>query len=186
MLNSHHLFAMGLAALLAGCSTLPPSMALDSKEYNAQNAGLVVGSLIEGGPYGTWLEFRDIKTGKTFGWGPKDDYSAWLPAGEYEVSSLGHRRGTMGPYSKPLRFTVTQGQINYLGEMVYACSSVAQPAATYGVKNCGFLAAGECTVPRADVYVCVEDRQGQAIKHFLQQHPEQSGLPVHNALMSRQ
>jgi hypothetical protein len=70
--------------------------------------------------------------------------------------------------------------------MVYACSSLAQPAATYGVKNCGFLAAGECTVPRADVYVCVEDRQGQAIKHFLQQHPEQSGLPVHNALMSRQ
>ncbi|AHZ77140.1 hypothetical protein DW66_2629 [Pseudomonas putida] len=144
----------------------------------------MIGALIGGGPYGTYLEFQDINSHKTYGWGPKDDYSAWLPAGEYEVTRLGHRRGVMGPYSSPLRFTVNQGKLNYLGEMVYDCSSVAQPVALYGVMNCGFLALDECTVPHATVNVCVVDRQGQAIKHFMQQHPEQSRLPVQNAVMS--
>jgi hypothetical protein len=185
MLKSHHIFAIGLAGLLAGCSSMPAPMALDSTVYNEQNAGLVVGALIQDGPYGTYLEFRDITSDKTYGWGAKDDYSAWLPAGEYEVSRLGHRRGVMGAYSKPLRFTVTQGKLNYLGEMVYGCSAVAQPVAMYGVMNCGFLALGECTVPHASVNVCVVDRQDQAIKHFLQQHPDKSLLPVHNAIMSR-
>lgn len=185
MLCSHHIVAIGLIGLMAGCSQMPTEMALDSTTYNAQNAGLVVGALIEGGPYGTYLEFQDINSHKTYGWGPKDDYSAWLPAGEYEVTRLGHRRGVMGPYSSPLRFTVNQGKLNYLGEMVYDCSSVAQPVAVYGVMNCGFLALGECTVPRASVNVCVVDRQDQAIKHFLQQHPEQSRLPVQSAVMSR-
>ncbi|MGC5703158.1 hypothetical protein J4P02_23440 [Pseudomonas sp. NFXW11] len=184
MLDSRNIFAIGLIGLLAGCSSMPAEMALNSPVYNAQNAGLVVGTLLEGGPYGTYLEFRDIKSDKTYGWGPKDDYSAWLPAGDYEVSRLGHRRGVMGAYSKPLRFTVTQGQLNYLGEMVYGCSAVAQPAAVYGVLNCGFLALGNCTVPRPSVNVCVVDRQDQAIKHFLQQHPEQASLLVHNAVMS--
>jgi hypothetical protein len=132
-----------------------------------------------------WSQFRDISNDKTYAWGPKDDYVAWLPAGDYEVSRLGNRQGAMGAYSKPLRFTVVQGQLNYLGELVYGCSTVAQPVAVYGVLNCGFLALGECTVPRASVNVCVVDRQDQAIKHFLHQHPEQSRLPVHNALMSR-
>jgi len=185
MLYSRYIVATGLAGVLAGCSSLPPEMALDSPVYNAKNAGLVVGTLIEGGPYGTYLEFRDNKTDKTYGWGPKDDYSAWLPAGDYEVSRLGHRRGVMGAYSKPLRFTVTQGQINYLGELVYGCSSVSQPAAVYGVMNCGLLAPGTCTVPSPSINVCVVDRQDQAIKHFVQQHPEQSQLAVHSALMSR-
>lgn len=185
MLDTHHIFAIGLVGLLAGCSSMPPEMALNSPVNNAKNSGLVVGSLIEGGPYGTYLEFRDIKSNKTYGWGPKDDYSGWLPAGEYEVSRLGHRRGVMGPYSKPLRFSVTQGQLNYLGEMVYGCSAVAQPAAVYGVMNCGLLALGECTVPSPSVNVCVVDREDQALKLFLQQHPEQKSLPVHNAVMSR-
>ncbi|MDS9879073.1 hypothetical protein RMI40_30015 [Pseudomonas protegens] len=184
MFGSRNIFAIGLIGLLAGCSSMPAEMALNSPVYNAQNAGLVVGALLEGGPYGTYLEFRDIKSDKTYGWGPKDDYSAWLPAGDYEVSRLGHRRGVMGAYSKPLRFTVTQGQLNYLGEMVYGCSAVAQPAAVYGVLNCGVLALGECTVPSPNVNVCVVDRQDQAIRHFLQQHPEQAPLPVRNAVMS--
>jgi len=186
MLCSHPLYAIGLIGLLAGCAQLPKDMALDSPVYNSQNAGLVFGTLIEGGPYGTYLEFRDIKSDKTFGWGPKDDYSAWLPAGVYEVSRLGHRRGVMGPYSRPLRFTVTQGQLNYLGEMVYGCSDVAQPVAVYGVMNCGLLALGNCTVPSPSVNVCVVDRQDQAVKRFLQQHPAKFHLPVHNAVMSRE
>lgn len=185
MFRSRHILAFGLIGLLAGCSTLPKDNALNSSVYNAQNAGLVVGTLIEGGPYGTYLEFRDIKGGKTYGWGPKDDYSAWLPAGDYEVSRLGHRRGVMGAYSKPLRFSVTNGQINYLGEMVYGCSDVAQPVAVYGVMYCGFLALAECTVPSPSVNICVVDRQDQAIKRFLQQHPEYAPLPVHEAVMMR-
>ena len=91
----------------------------------------------------------------------------------------------MGAYSKPLSFTVTQGQLNYLGEMVYGCSAIAEPVAVYGVMNCGFLALGECTVPSPSVNICVVDRQDQTIAHFLQQHGEYEALPVHNAMMSR-
>ncbi|RZI73410.1 MAG: hypothetical protein EOP13_12010 [Pseudomonas sp.] len=185
MLGSQHILALGLTASLMGCSSLPEDIALNSPVYNAQNAGLVVGTLIEGGPYGTYLEFRDIKSDKIFGWGPKDDYSAWLPAGDYEVSRLGNRRGVMGPYYKSLRFSVAKGQINYLGEMVYDCSEVARPAAVYGVMDCGFLALGQCTVPRPSVNICVVDREAQAIGYFLHQHPEHAALPVHNAVMSR-
>lgn len=185
MPGSQHIVAIGLTALLTGCSSMPEDIALNSSVHNAQNAGLVVGTLLEGGPYGTYLEFRDIKSDKTYGWAPKDDYSAWLPAGEYEVSRLGNRRAVMGAYSRPLRFSVTKGQINYLGEVVYDCSSVAQPVALYGVMDCGFLALANCTVPRPSVNICVVDRQDQAISHFLQQHPEQAVLPVHNAVMSR-
>ncbi|MBD1553111.1 hypothetical protein [Pseudomonas typographi] len=185
MLSPYHIVAIGLAGLLAGCTPMPTSMALDSTAYNAQNAGLVVGALIEGGLYGTYLEFRDTSNGKTYGWGAQDDYSAWLPAGEYEVSRLGNRQGVMGAYSRPLRFTVKQGQLNYLGEMVYGCPTVAQPAAVYGVMSCGFLALGECTVPYASINVCVVDRQDQALKYFLQQHPERASLPVHSEVMSQ-
>lgn len=185
MLCSQHLFAISLIGSLVGCSSLPAEMALNSPVYDEKNAGLVVGALLEGGPCGTYLEFRDTKSNQTYGWGPKDDYAAWLPAGDYEVSGLGNRQGLMGAYSKPSRFTVTQGQLNYLGEMVYGCSAVAQPVAVYGVKNCGFLALGECSVPRPSVNVCVVDRQDQAIRHFLQEHPERQALPVHNAVMSR-
>lgn len=184
MFKTYPIVAIGLAGLLAGCAPMPTSMALDSTVYNAQNAGLVVGELLEGAPYGTFLKFRDTNTGKTYGWSAQDDYSAWLPAGEYEVSRLGHRRGVMGAYSKPLRFSVKQGQINYLGEMVYGCPALAQPAAVYGVINCGFLAMGECTVPGPTINVCVLDRQDQALKRFLQQHPERASLPVRNAVMS--
>ncbi|WP_024694854.1 hypothetical protein [Pseudomonas syringae] len=185
MLNPYHLVAIGLAGLLAGCATMPTAMTLDSTVYNVHNAGVVVGALIEGGPYGTYLEFRDTRSGKTYGWGARDDYSAWLPAGEYEVSRLGHRRGVMGAFSKPLRFTVNQGQLNYLGELVYGCSSIELPTAVYGVMDCGLLALGECTVPRGSINVCVVDRQLPALKHFLRQHPELASLPVHNAIMSR-
>lgn len=185
MLWSPHILAIGLIGLLGGCSSMPAEMALNSPVYDAKNAGLVVGTLLEGGPYGTYLEFRNVNSNKTYGWGPKDDFSAWLPAGDYQVSRIGHRRGVMGAYSKPLSFTVTQGQLNYLGEMVYGCSAIAEPVAVYGVMNCGFLALGECTVPSPSVNVCVVDRQDQTIAHFLQQHGEYEALPVHNAMMSR-
>lgn len=129
--------------------------------------------------------FRDIKTGKTYGWGAKDYYSAWLPAGQYEVSALGSRRGVMGPYQAPLRFDVVQGQINYLGEMVYGCSASTRPEALYGVKSCGFLALGTCSVPSPTVGVCIVDRQAQAVRSFLRKNPERSTLPVRSSLMAR-
>ncbi|MDZ5602766.1 hypothetical protein SJI00_08270 [Pseudomonas sp. RP23018S] len=180
MLRITALVAIGL---LTGCASLPAEMAVDSPLYNQNNAGLVVGSLSDGGPYGTFLEFRNKATGDVRGWGPKDDYAAWLPAGDYEVTQLGHRRGTMGPYSHALQFTVKKGQINYVGEMVYGCSDLAQPTAVYGVKYCGLLALGTCEVTSPDVNVCVVDRQQQAIKYFLRQHPQQSSLTVRSALM---
>lgn len=101
MRKTSQLLVVGVTALMSACSALPPEMALDSKVYSTENAGLVLGSLIEGGPYGTWISFRNVNSGKTYGWAPKDYYSAWLPAGTYEVNDLGSRRGLMGPYSKP-------------------------------------------------------------------------------------
>ncbi|MGE8496073.1 MAG: hypothetical protein ACN6O6_01085 [Pseudomonas sp.] len=185
MVKLHGLLAICLAGALAGCASMPEEMALDSTVHSEANAGLVVGALIEGGPYGTWLEFRDINTGKTYGWGAKNYYSAWLPAGEYEVSSLGSRRGVMGPYLKPLRFSVTQGQINYLGELVYGCPSSSRPDAVYGVKNCGFLALGSCSVPSPDVSICIVNRQEQAVRSFLLKNPDRADLPVRASLMGR-
>jgi hypothetical protein len=102
----------------------------------------------------------------------------------YEVSDLGSRRGVMGPYSKPLRFTVTTGQINYVGEMTYGCPLAARPAAIYGVKNCGFLALATCTVDYPSIGICVVDRQEQSLRTFVKQHPQFSQLPVKSAVMS--
>lgn len=184
MLKSRQALAIAFTGLLAGCSSMPAEMALDSKVYSAQNAGLVVGALIEGGPYGTWLEFHDINTGKDYGWGAKNYYSAWLPAGEYEVKALGSRRGVMGPYSTPLRFNVKQGEINYLGEMVYDCQSPARPTALYGVQNCGFLALGTCSIPNASAGICVVNRQAQAIRAFLKKNPDHAHMPVRTSVMS--
>ncbi|QXI40763.1 hypothetical protein [Pseudomonas xantholysinigenes] len=172
-----------LLLLGAGCAQMPAEMALDSPVYSASNAGLVVGSLNGAGPYGTWLEFRDEHSAKTFGWAAKDYYSAWLPAGTYQVSSLGSRRGTMGAFGQPLRFTVQAGQINYLGELVNDCSYPVQPTAYYGVMACGPLALGTCTVPRASVGLCVVDRQKQALRTFLKAQPRFAELPVRPALM---
>ena len=173
-----------LSVLITGCSSMPAEVALDSKAYSAENAGLVVGALIEGGPYGTWLEFRDVNTAKTYGWAAKDYYSAWLPAGVYEVSRLGSRRGAMAAYSKPLRISVKQGYINYLGEMTYGCPLLAQPEALYGVMSCGFLALGRCSVPSPSAGICIADRQQQAIRHFLKTHPEYAEMSVHSSVLS--
>lgn len=184
MFNTRLTFAIVFVSLLTGCSSMPTEIALGSKVYSAQNAGLVVGALIEGGPYGTWLEFREINTDKNYGWGAKDYYSAWLPAGEYEVQALGSRRGVMGPYSSPLRFNVKQGEINYLGEMVYDCQSPARPTALYGVQSCGFLAMGKCSVPHPTAGVCVVNRQEQTIRTFLKKHPDHADMPVRSSVMS--
>ncbi|MDO7928880.1 hypothetical protein Q6A51_19000 [Pseudomonas sp. KFB-139] len=184
MLKLRQLLAVCFVGSLAGCASMPDEMKLDSKVYSAQNAGLVVGTFIQEGAFGTWLGFRDVNTGKNYGWGAKDYYSAWLPAGEYEVSRMGARRGVMGAYSKPLRFTVKQGEINYLGEMVYGCPSSSPTAALYGVMSCGFLALGECTVPYPTERICVVDRQEQATRILLKQNPEYSNLPVRGSVMS--
>lgn len=185
MLKVRLFLVIFFAGLQVGCSSMPADMTLDSKEYSAQNAGLVVGALIEGGPYGTWLEFRDINTDKSYGWGAKDYYSAWLPDGDYEVRELGARRGVMGAYSGSLRFTVKRGHINYLGEMVYSCPPPARPAALYGVKSCGFLALGKCSVPSPTESICIVDRQEQAIRSFLKKHPEYLDMPVRSSVMAK-
>ncbi len=179
------LLTLFAVALMAGCAPMPAEMQLDSQQSSAKDAGMVVGALVGGGPYGTYLEFRHLATGKVYGWGAKDYYSAWLPAGEYEVSQLGSRRGVMGPYTAPLRFDVRQGSINYLGEMVYGCRSPSQPAALYGVKYCGFLALGTCRVSEASAAICMVDRQEQAVRSFLKQHPEYAHMQVQKAVMSR-
>jgi hypothetical protein len=115
--------------------------------------------------------------------GGEENYSAWLPAGEYEVSRLGNRQGVMAAYSKSLRFSVAQGRLNYLGEVVYDCSYAADTVVFYGVIDCGILALGRCIVPRPSVNVCVVDRQHQTVDYFLRQHSEYSNLPIKNALM---
>jgi hypothetical protein len=71
MTNLTGVFAITLAGLLAGCSPMPASLALDSPVYNAQNAGLVTGTLIGGGPYGTYLEFRNMTRNQVYGWGAR-------------------------------------------------------------------------------------------------------------------
>ena len=186
MFSIRRFLIVSVAGLVTGCSSMPEEIRLDSKVYSEENAGLVVGAMVNSGPYGTWLEFHNLKTDQRFGWGAKDYYSAWLPEGDYEVSSLGSRRGVMGPYSKPLRFTVTKGQLNYLGEMVYGCRSESHPAALYGLKRCGPLALGSCSVPSPDIGVCIVDRQQQALRSFLKKHPERSGLATRPAIMHGQ
>ena len=180
------LLAIGLLGMIGGCATMPDEIRLDSAVYSADNAGLVTGALAEGGPYGTWIEFLNLDTGKSVGWGAQNYYTAWLPPGHYEVHSLGSRRGVMGPYSSPLRFTVQQGAINYLGEMTYGCSSLVRPDAVYGVKDCGFLALFSCDVPAPSIGVCVEDRQEQSVRRLLKKNPEYAHLPVRSAVMSQQ
>ncbi|KTB84833.1 hypothetical protein AO070_01495 [Pseudomonas syringae pv. syringae PD2766] len=182
-MKSSRLLAVFLAGLIAGCSSMPAEMALDSKTYSAQNAGLIAGALIKGGDFGTWFELRDINTGKTYGWAAKDYYSAWLPAGEYELYRLGSRRGVMGAYGRPLRFTVKQGELNYVGELVYGCSLDARPTALYGAMSCGLLALGECSVPYPSVSICMVDRQEQAVKSFMKKNPEYVNMPVRSSVM---
>ncbi|WP_024656852.1 hypothetical protein N027_06200 [Pseudomonas syringae USA007] len=184
MLKLPRLLAVFLAGLMAGCSSMPPDMALGSKTYSAQNAGLIVGALIEGGDGGTWFELRDINTGKTYGWAARDYYSAWLPAGEYELYRLGSRRGVIGAYASPLHFSVKQGELNYLGELVYGCSLDARPTALYGAMYCGLLALGECSVSSPSVSICVVDRQEQAVKSFLKKNPEFLNMPVSSSVMA--
>ena len=184
MFRVRQLLIVCFVLLLAGCASVPPEIALDSKVNSAQNAGLVVGSFIQGGPYGTWMNFRNVDTDKSYGWGAKDYYSVWLPAGEYEVTQLGARRGVMGPYSAPLRFTVKTGVINYLGELVYDCPSYPAPTALYGVMNCGFLALGKCTVPHANSGICIVDREEQALRSFLKSNPTYSNMSTRSSLMT--
>ncbi|OLS62694.1 hypothetical protein [Pseudomonas putida] len=183
MLKMHRALMLCSVLLIASCAQMPEEMALDSKVYSANNAGLVTGALADTGPYGTWLEFRDVRTGKSFGWAAKGYYSAWLPAGDYEVSGLGSRAGALGAFGDPLRFTVEQGKVNYLGELVNGCPYPAVPTARYGLKNCGALALGTCSVPRPSIGLCVVDRQKQAMRVFLKEHPGYTGLPVRTALM---
>ncbi|WP_259755455.1 hypothetical protein [Pseudomonas sp. GCEP-101] len=186
MLDMHRILMGCLMGLLAGCAQMPEDMALDSKVSSERNAGLVVGALVnpDGGNFGTWLEFRDVRTGKRYGWAAEGYFSAWLPPGDYEVSSIGSRRGVMGPFSKPLQFTVKQGDINYLGEILYGCPLDARPAAYYGVMNCGFLALGNCTVPLPTRSFCVVDRQESVVRSFLLKNPRYAGMPARSALMS--
>lgn len=89
----------------------------------------------------------------------------------------------MGAFGDPLRFTVQQGKINYLGELVNGCPHPAVPAAFYGVKDCGPLALATCSVPRPSVGLCVVDRQRQSMCIFLKAHPGYSNLPVRKGLM---
>jgi hypothetical protein len=184
MFKMHLFLVLCLSVLISGCSPMPAEITLNSKAHSAENAGLIVGALIEGGPYGTWIEFRDVNTAKTYGWGAKNYYSAWLPAGVYEVSRLGSRSGVMAAYTKPLRINVKQGYINYLGEMAYDCPLLAQPEALYGVMSCGLLALGSCSVPSPSVGICIVDRQELTIILFLIRHPEYAQMNVHSSVLS--
>ncbi|MDU8498113.1 hypothetical protein RYB01_02830 [Pseudomonas syringae] len=183
MLKFLRFAAVLLAGLMAGCSSIPSETALNSTTYSAQNAGLIVGALVNGEGYGTWFELRNTDTGKTYGWAARDYYSAWLPAGNYELQRLGGRRGVLGAYARPLHFSVKQGALNYLGELVYDCPLDAWPSTQYGPVNCGFLALGECSVPYSSVKTCMVDRQEQAVRSFIRKNPEYSNMPVRSAVM---
>nr|WP_298165778.1 hypothetical protein [uncultured Pseudomonas sp.] len=172
-------------AVIASCASVPPEIALGSRVYNAGNAGLAVGSLVGGGPYGTWLEFREVESGKSYGWGVKGEYAVWLPPGEYEVYKLGARQGVMGAFSEPLTFNIEIGAINYLGELIYGCPVVLRPEALYGVMDCGFLAAGQCTVPAPSEGICVSDKQTQAVDHLIGKTSSLSAMDIKSAVMKR-
>lgn len=177
---------LGLSmVVIASCASVPSEIALGSRVYNAGNAGLAVGSLVGGGPYGTWLEFREVESGKSYGWGVKDEYAVWLPPGKYEVYKLGARQGVMGAFSAPLTFSIEVGAINYLGELVYGCPAVLRPEALYGVMDCGFLAAGQCTVPAPSEGICIADKQTQAVDHLLGKTPSLSAMDIRYAAMKR-
>lgn len=170
--------------LATACSNNPPpANALGSAVYSQANAGLVLGAIARGGPYGTGISFKHLPTGQLFSWSIKDYYSAWLPAGEYEVESLGSRAGSLGPYDKSLHFTVKQGQLNYVGELGYGCAYKASPAAEYGVRYCGLLGLGSCSVSYPHMPLCVTDRAAVSVRNFIGLHPQYADLPVTTALM---
>lgn len=71
MFGSRNIFAIGLIGLLAGCSSMPAEMALNSPVYNAQNAGLVVGALLEGAPTEPTLSFAISRAARLMAGDPR-------------------------------------------------------------------------------------------------------------------
>jgi len=184
MLHPHRsLFLVTAVTLLCACAGPRQRNAPTSDIYGPGNAGLVVGHLRNEGLLGTGLSFKNSSTDQRFGYTGARDFSMWLPEGIYELSSVGSRAGTLGPFQTPLSFSVRKGAIAYVGTVSIGCLPPSPAVKWYGLLNCGLLALGTCTVPSAQVPMCVLDEKAQTIKVFFETYPSLATMPVDSALM---
>lgn len=186
---------VGSLLLIAGCATEPPKISNPSIATNSAaaaaastaqgNMGIIVGRMGgDSGTFGTGISFTSVATGQKYSILGAKEYSIQLPEGEYELSGIGARAGSLGAFQKPLTFNVSIKKVNYVGTVSIGCSAQSSIGAWYGVKNCGFLALNDkCTVAKAQVPMCVIDEQKDAIVSFLAKNPEFSSLPVVSAIM---
>ncbi len=177
------LFLVAVATFLCACAGPQQRNALTSDTYGPTNAGLIVGQLRNEGLLGSGLSFKNASTAESFGYMGARDFSMWLPEGIYELSSVGSMAGALGPYQSPLSFSVRKGTIAYVGTVSIGCAPPSPTMKWYGLLNCGLLALGKCTVPAAQVRMCVLDEESKTIKTFLERHPIFVSIPVDSALM---
>jgi hypothetical protein len=172
-----------IALVVTACAGPPKQYAIKSETYGLSNAGLVVGRIRDDSLFGKAIDFKNSTTGASFTYSGAAEFSMWLPEGDYEVSSIGSRGGSLGPFQKPLTFHVKKGVIAYVGTISYGCTQRSPAMKWYGLQNCGLLALGTCTVASAQVPMCVLDDNPQSIKSFLEQHAEFASVTVDSALM---
>lgn len=194
MIKIYKIIALASCLLVIfGCATETPRISNPTPASNTSvttsatlgSTGVVVGRMGgDSGTFGTGISFTSLATGQKYSILGVKEYSIQLPEGEYELSGIGSRAGSLGAFKKPLTFNVASKKINYVGTVSIGCSTQSSIGAWYGVKNCGFLALSDkCTVAKAQVPMCVVDEQKDAIGSFLEKNPEFSSLPVVSATM---
>lgn len=174
---------VAIVLVLSACAGPPTKNAPNSQVLTAKNAGLVVGSIKNGGLLGTGFTVVNTDTGESILYKGATEFTLWLPRGKYFLASVGTRAGSIGPYAAPLKFEVREGVINYVGALSFGCSATSIAGRWYGLQNCGFLALSECTVASAQVEMCVGDEARQAVQTLIKEYPEFSNLPKSNQLM---
>lgn len=174
------IFSIVILALTA-CKNMSTEYSLASTKYNKDNAGIVVGSIVRSGSFGTALKItnKDNQQISVLYKGAKD-FSLYLPEGIYEIKALGSNG--VAPNHSPLEFKVNKGVVNYIGQIELGCNFKTKGAYTlqllqgnenqhwYGAQNCGLLALGECKTVSTDFPVCVFDNQTESINTFLSQN----------------
>jgi hypothetical protein len=179
---------LACSLLILGCATEAPQISNPNPAVATatppENTGVIVGRIADNGTFGTGISFTSVITGLKHSVLGAKEYSIQLPEGEYELSGIGSRAGSLGAFKTPLTFKVISKQINYVGTVSVGCVTQSSIGAWYGVKNCGFLALSDkCTVAKAQVPMCVIDEQKDTISSFLAKNPAFASMPVVSASM---
>ncbi|SNS98664.1 hypothetical protein [Pseudomonas segetis] len=188
-LSSTPLLLACMGSVIAGCTTLPsPEYTVTNDEkFNLQNAGIIVGSIDDAAYAGADIQFRDTSSGSTYTITDANasEFSMWLPAGTYSVSAIGPSKAWLGTYSRPLTFSVSNGAINYIGDLSYGCVQQSPNLAWYGQRYCGIGSLPEqCTTAHPLTSMCIIDNQQQAVNAFKDRFSQFADTPQMSALMT--